>query len=65
MELAAILALVQAASALIPVLAEAVGPVERLTNGTGTQADVDALQAITATINAQAEAAEKAAGATG
>ena len=63
---AALLALIQVAATLLPELAQVVPIVENMVNGgTPSDADIATLEAVTATLNAQASAAETAAGATG
>lgn len=59
------LALVALLVKLVPDAEAAYASLVSAFKGTATQADVDNLLAITATLNAQADAAEKAAGASG
>lgn len=61
-----ILALLTAAAALLPEIQTVLPIAENMINGgTPSAADIAALQSVTATLNAQATAAETAAGATG
>jgi hypothetical protein len=65
-DMPAILALLSAAAALLPAIEEALPIAENmLSGGTPSAADLATLESITAALNAQAAAAETAAGATG
>ncbi len=62
----AILALIQAAAALIPEIAQVVPIIENMVSGgTPSAADIATLENVTATLNTMAASAESAAGATG
>lgn len=65
MPVAVILALIQAAAALIPEIAEALPAVEAALENTATEADVATMQSVTAALNDLATNQETAAGATG
>lgn len=62
----AILAILTAAAALLPEIEQALPIAENMLNGgTPSAADLATLESVTAALNAQAAAAETAAGATG
>ena len=64
MPIAVILGLVQALAALIPEAAQVIPIVQNLAGGgTPSAADIATLEAVTASLNTQAAAAEQAAGA--
>lgn len=65
MPVAVIIALIQAAVAMLPEAEQIIAAAQSIFNGTGTDTDVATLQAATTALNAQATAAEAAAGATG
>jgi hypothetical protein len=64
MGLLEILGLLEVLAKLIPMAAAAIPAARRLIEGTGTEADIDTLKAVTAALNVQADQAERDAGAT-